>query len=187
MEGKSLAEIRRARGADAAALEKAYRSIQLELPLAALRQESGVTQTEMAQRLGVTQAAVSKFEGRGDFLCSTLFRYVQTLGAELDVKIKLSNKKFDLVAKNHEADFFFTLAECAEAVESVVKTVVVKAPKKSEKIVSFKDFALAKQRQKKAAPSNQSWNEVPSHSREFELADLLLNITGKDENQSATA
>lgn len=187
MEGKSLADLRRARPVADDSMQKAYRSIQLELPLAALRQDSGVTQAEMAQRLGVTQAAISKFEGRGDFLCSTLFRYVQTLGAEVEVKVGLNNRKFDLVPKSHGSDVFFSLAECAEAVEAVVKTVAVKAPKNNEKIVSFKDFMAAKQRQKKVATHALPWREVRTPSGELELADVLLNITGKDENQSASA
>lgn len=187
MEGKSLADLRRARPVDDAALQKAYRSIQLELPLATLRQDSGVTQAEMAQRIGVTQAAVSKFEARGDFLCSTLFRYVQTLGAELEVKIGLNGKKFDLVPKSYGSDVFFNLVECADAVEAVVKTVAAKAPKSSETVVSFKDFMAAKQKRKKAVAHGLSWRGVPKHSGSLEIADVLLNITGKDENQSATA
>lgn len=187
MEGKSLADLRRQRPVDNAAFEKAYRSIQLELPLATLRQEGGITQAEMAQRLGVSQAAVSKFEGRGDFLCSTLFRYVQKIGAELEVKINLQNKKYDLVAKKYGADIFFGLVECAAAVEAVVQTSAMKAVEASAKIIYFKDFAVGNTRRRKAFAHAQPWVERQVRVGESEIADVLLNIAGKDENQSATA
>jgi transcriptional regulator with XRE-family HTH domain len=186
MEGKSLADLRRERPVDNAAFEKAYRSIQLELPLSTLRQESGITQVEMAQRLGVSQAAISKFEGRGDFLCSTLFNYVQKIGAELEVKINLRNKKYDLVAKSYGDDLFFNLTECAAAVEAVVHTATVKAAKASENIIYFKDF-VANNGKRRKPPAQSPWVEHQMREGEFEIADVLLNIAGKNENQSATA
>lgn len=186
MEGKSLADLRRERPVDNAAFEKAYRSIQLELPLAALRQEGGITQAEMARRLGVSQAAISKFEGRGDFLCSTLFRYVQKIGAELEVKINLNNKKYDLVAKGYGADLFFNLAECAAAVEAVVKTSVVKATEASDKIVYFRDFVSGNRRRKTFSHA-QPWVERQVRVDESEISNALFDISEKYENQSATA
>lgn len=184
MKGKSLADLRRERPVDDAAFKSAYRAIQLELPLAALRQDAGITQAEMAQRLGVTQAAVSKFEGRGDFLCSTLFRYVQKIGAQLEVKVHLRNKRYDLVPKSSGDDLFFTLAECANAVEAVATTAAMKVAKKSEKIVYFKEFAS---KRKKAAAHPPPWVTEPTQVLESDMADVLLSIMRKDENQSLTA
>lgn len=53
--------------------------------LRALRQAAGLTQLEMAERLGVGQAAISKIEQRGDVQISSLRRYVEALGANLRV------------------------------------------------------------------------------------------------------
>lgn len=53
--------------------------------LRALRQAAGFTQLEMAKRLGVGQAAISKIEQRGDVQISSLQRYVEALGASLRI------------------------------------------------------------------------------------------------------
>lgn len=50
-----------------------------------LRQVLGLTQNEMARRLGVGQAAISKIESRGDVQISSLVKYVEALGATLNV------------------------------------------------------------------------------------------------------
>jgi predicted transcriptional regulator/DNA-binding XRE family transcriptional regulator len=50
-----------------------------------LRQLLGLTQNEMARRLGVGQAAISKIESRGDVQISSLAKYVEALGATLNV------------------------------------------------------------------------------------------------------
>lgn len=53
--------------------------------LRALREVAGLTQEEMAFRLGVRQGAVSKIERRGDIQISSLERYVAALGARLRI------------------------------------------------------------------------------------------------------
>lgn len=77
-------------------LESAYAEALALLPLAALRKKSGTTQAEMASRLGKSQAAVSKFEGRGDFLLSTLYRHVSAIGGKLLVEIKTDSSRYEL-------------------------------------------------------------------------------------------
>lgn len=54
--------------------------------LAAVRQAAQLTQTELATRMGVKQAAVSGLEGRDDLLLSTLASYLAAAGAT-DVRI----------------------------------------------------------------------------------------------------
>lgn len=54
--------------------------------LKALRELAGLTQTEMAARLSVGQAAISKIEHRGDVQISSLQRYVEALGARLRIE-----------------------------------------------------------------------------------------------------
>lgn len=50
-----------------------------------LRKLSGLTQSEMAKRLNVGQAAVSKIEGRGEIQVSTIQKFVEALGAKLHI------------------------------------------------------------------------------------------------------
>jgi predicted transcriptional regulator/DNA-binding XRE family transcriptional regulator len=53
--------------------------------LKALRELAGLTQNEMAARLRVGQASISKIEQRGDVQISSLQRYVEALGAQLRI------------------------------------------------------------------------------------------------------
>jgi DNA-binding XRE family transcriptional regulator len=48
--------------------------------LAALRQAAELTQVELAHRMGVTQAAISRIEQPHDLLLSTLNSYLQAIG-----------------------------------------------------------------------------------------------------------
>lgn len=54
--------------------------------LAELRHAFGMTQVELAEKLGTVQANVSKTEQRRDLLLSTLANYFSAMGAD-DVKI----------------------------------------------------------------------------------------------------
>ena len=48
--------------------------------LAALRQAAELTQVELAKRMGITQAAISRMEQPHDLLLSTLNAYLQAIG-----------------------------------------------------------------------------------------------------------
>ena len=48
--------------------------------LAQLRKEMGLTQTELADRLDIKQAAISRLERRADIKVSNLIRYLEGLG-----------------------------------------------------------------------------------------------------------
>jgi hypothetical protein len=50
--------------------------------LAIIRRAGHLTQVEVAERLGVGQAVVSRLERRGDMLLSTLAEYLHATGAE---------------------------------------------------------------------------------------------------------
>lgn len=56
-----------------------------EVRLQELRQARRLTQQEMALSLEMSQASVSKLERRTDMYLSTLRRYVQALGGELEI------------------------------------------------------------------------------------------------------
>jgi DNA-binding XRE family transcriptional regulator len=55
-----------------------------------LRALLGVTQEQLAGRLGVQQAAVSRLERRSDITLSSLRRYVAALGGQLEINIRTS-------------------------------------------------------------------------------------------------
>jgi DNA-binding XRE family transcriptional regulator len=61
------------------------RAMEDAVALAALRAERGLTQTQVADALGVTQANVSRIEHEEDLYLSTLRGYLAALGAELEV------------------------------------------------------------------------------------------------------
>jgi DNA-binding transcriptional regulator YiaG len=50
--------------------------------LAMIRKAAQMTQVEVAKKLGVGQAAVSRLESREDMLLSTLYEYLTATGAE---------------------------------------------------------------------------------------------------------
>ncbi len=59
--------------------------LRAEMALADLRQARRLTQEDIAKILGNRQAAVSKIERRTDMHVSTLRRYVEALGGELEI------------------------------------------------------------------------------------------------------
>jgi len=59
--------------------------LRAKMALADLRQARRLTQEDTAEILGNRQAAVSKIERRTDMHVSTLRRYVEALGGELEI------------------------------------------------------------------------------------------------------
>ena len=59
--------------------------------LAALRQAAELTQVELARRLGVTQAAISRMEQPHDLLLSTLNSYLQAIGGTASMIVRFAD------------------------------------------------------------------------------------------------
>ena len=57
------------------------------------RENQGLTQRELADRLGVSQANVSRIEHEEDLYLSTLRSYVKALGGELQLKAVFENQE----------------------------------------------------------------------------------------------
>lgn len=57
-----------------------------EMPLAELRQARSYTQQQLAQSLDINQASVSKMENQADMYLSTLRKYIEAMGGQLEIK-----------------------------------------------------------------------------------------------------
>jgi transcriptional regulator with XRE-family HTH domain len=66
----------------------AGRRQELTAALVARRTAQGLSQTEIAARMGTSQSAVARIEsGQGDVLLSTLDRYASAMGEQLDWRL----------------------------------------------------------------------------------------------------
>jgi len=57
-----------------------------DVALDELRRARELSQEELARTLGVNQASISKLERRTDMYLSTLRKYVEALGGELEIR-----------------------------------------------------------------------------------------------------
>jgi transcriptional regulator with XRE-family HTH domain len=69
---------------------------ELESTLKSLRQDLALTQTEVGRALDMTQSELSRLESRQDHLTSTLRRYVQALGSELEINAVFAGKRIKI-------------------------------------------------------------------------------------------
>jgi DNA-binding XRE family transcriptional regulator len=56
------------------------------------REASGFTQEQVAQRMGVTQASLSRMEHRPDVKLSNIRKYVEAIGGTLEVSVVLPRR-----------------------------------------------------------------------------------------------
>lgn len=68
-----------------------------ELTLRELRQELELTQQQVAERADMTQSELSRLESRADLRVSTLRRYVEALGGELEISVTVGKRKHKLI------------------------------------------------------------------------------------------
>ncbi len=71
------------------------------IDLAAIRKATGLTQTQLATKLGVGQPAVSKIERQSDMLLGTLAAYLTALGVEAQIVVEVAGETMthDLTAR----------------------------------------------------------------------------------------
>jgi DNA-binding XRE family transcriptional regulator len=72
------------------------RALRDAMSLAELRNERGVTQTDLAGGLGVTQKRVSQIESADNVYLSTLRDYVHELGGELELSATFDGERVPL-------------------------------------------------------------------------------------------
>ncbi len=59
-----------------------------DMPLAELRQARQFTQQQIAKTLKIKQASVSKMENQTDMYLSTIRKYIEAMGGELEIVAK---------------------------------------------------------------------------------------------------
>src|SRR4051812_35337922 len=83
----------------AAKLEEIAQQVEddvIEMNLRELRENLDKTQVEMAEVAGFSQAELSRTERRDDHLVSTLRRYVEAMGGELEVSARFGDRRITL-------------------------------------------------------------------------------------------
>ena len=80
-----------------ARVKKRVKDLLKEMPLAELRQARQMTQEQIAHTLKIKQASVSKMESQTDMYISTMRKYVEAMGGELEIIAKFpdGNVKVD--------------------------------------------------------------------------------------------
>jgi transcriptional regulator with XRE-family HTH domain len=76
-----------------ARIDARYRALKDEVEsLKELRKAAGKAQADIAATLGIKQPSVSKIEKQTDMYLSTLRSYIEALGGELDVVVRLPSR-----------------------------------------------------------------------------------------------
>lgn len=81
-----------------AEVEQGAREILTAVRLVELRTEQGLTQAQLAERLGVSQENVSRIERAEDTQLSTIRRYVEALGGSLELHAVFDGRDVPLAA-----------------------------------------------------------------------------------------
>ena len=68
----------------------------LRMELAELRKLAGKTQAQVARKAKMHQGEISRAERRQDHLISTVRRYVEALGGEVEIVARLKGREFRL-------------------------------------------------------------------------------------------
>jgi DNA-binding XRE family transcriptional regulator len=94
---KSLSENARQDPKRSARIDAYKRAIRDGLALGELREGRGDTQAAVAEKLGTSQANVSRIERQDDLYLSTLSGYVAALGGRLELRAVFDDQTVDLV------------------------------------------------------------------------------------------
>jgi DNA-binding XRE family transcriptional regulator len=78
-------ELRRRRPPNRERVDAIKRGVEFEIALHEVRERRGITQEQVAERLGTSRPNVSRIEHEDDVRMSTMRRYVEALGGELEI------------------------------------------------------------------------------------------------------
>ena len=81
------------------AVEEKTSQLLKEVLLYEIREQLNITQEDMAAKLNTKQANVSRTERRRDMKLSTLKRYIEAMGGELDIVAKFASNEVHLNLK----------------------------------------------------------------------------------------
>lgn len=70
------------------AIEQKVETLKSDMPLQELRQARKLSQEQLAEKLHLKQANISRLERRTDMYISTLRSYIEAMGGELDIIAK---------------------------------------------------------------------------------------------------
>ena len=94
---RNISELRKKMGTKRVAKAKARaHELQAQMLLTELRKLEGITQVELARKLGVKQPAISQLEQQDDMQISTLQRIVKALGGTLAITVHLPGGDYRL-------------------------------------------------------------------------------------------
>lgn len=101
----SKADVERRRPPNRERVETIKREMVLDLGLHELREKTGVTHGEIAERMATSRPNIYRIEGESDLRLSTLDRYVNALGGNLRVEAVLpSGEHVTLLGDESKAD-----------------------------------------------------------------------------------
>jgi DNA-binding XRE family transcriptional regulator len=101
--------------AQAAAADEAER-LSEEMDLAEVRRALKLSQEEIGQTLQINQGSVAKIEKRADMYVSTLRRFIEAMGGELEITARFADHS---VRIRNFSDLSGNLRGTAEAAESI--------------------------------------------------------------------
>jgi len=144
---KSVVDLIKGVSGDSAFKEKALKKIlgnKLSKFLFALRCKNGLTQKELAQKIGCTQGSISKVESADDDELSVkdLRNYAKALGFELEIGFRTKNTRYVDMVKFHAFQmqrYLHLMAEVADgddAIEDGVKKFYREAQHNLDVIIS---------------------------------------------------
>jgi transcriptional regulator with XRE-family HTH domain len=71
--------------------------LRLAAGLTALREKAGLSQRELAARLGVSQPRIARIERSTNVTIEVLEQYVEALGGELEVSVRQGGRRIRLI------------------------------------------------------------------------------------------
>jgi transcriptional regulator with XRE-family HTH domain len=102
--------------------------------LSRLRENAGLTQQQLAAKLGVRQATLSGMEHRRDIQLSTLQRAVDVLGGHLEIYVVLTDGRYEITLPNGVVRHAHTMASCNRAARQLEPLML-----KAEVFVALQD------------------------------------------------
>ncbi|MBY0545167.1 MAG: helix-turn-helix transcriptional regulator [Gammaproteobacteria bacterium] len=84
--------------------KRALELIKEEASLRELREMMAITQKEMAETLHIGQEGVSRIEKRSDMLLSTLRKYIEAIGGDIDLVVSFPNRPSVILSNFSDLD-----------------------------------------------------------------------------------